>query len=104
MNQYGYGRKKELKVAKSLRGRGASVKISPGSRGAADLKASFSPNRNWNIQVKASRGNSPASPSRRDLGRLKQSASRTNATPVVAKVTPRKTTYTSARTGRTLKP
>ena len=50
MNQYGYGRKKELKVAKSLRGRGASVKISPGSRGAADLKASFSPNRKWNIQ------------------------------------------------------
>ncbi len=104
MNQYGYGRKKELKVAKSLRGKGASVKVSPGSRGAADLKASFSPTRKWNIQVKASRGPSPASPSRRDSGRLKQGASRSGATPVVAKVTPKGTTYRSARTGRTLKP
>ena len=104
MSQYGYGRKKELKVAKSLRGKGASVKVSPGSRGAADLKASFSPTRKWNIQVKASRGTSPASPSRKDLGRLKQGASKSGATPVVAKVSPKGTTYRSARTGRTLKP
>ncbi len=104
MNQYGYGRKKELKVAKSLRGKGASVKVSPGSRGAADLKASFSPTRKWNVQVKASRGSSPASPSKRDLGRLKQGASRSGATPVVAKVTPKRTFYTSAHTGKRLKP
>ncbi len=104
MNQYGYGRKKELKVARSLRGKGASVKVSPGSRGAADLKASFSPTKKWNIQVKASRGSSPASPSRKDVGRLKQSASRSGATPVVAKVTPKRTTYTSAHTGKRLKP
>lgn len=104
MKNYAYGRRKELKVARSLRGKGASVKMSPGSRGAADLKASFSPTRKWNVQVKASRGPSPASPSRRDLGRLKQGASRTGATPVLAKVTPKGTTYKSARTGRTLKP
>lgn len=104
MNNYGYGRRKELKVARSLRGKGASVKISPGSRGAADLKASFSPTKKLHIQVKSSRGSSPASPSRRDLGRLKQSASRSGATPVVAKVTPKGITYKSARTGRTLRP
>lgn len=104
MNQYGYGRKKEIKVAKSLRGRGASVKVSPGSRGAADLKVKFSPSRKWNVQVKSSRSSSPASPSSRDIGRLKISAARSGATPVVAKVTPRKTTFTSARTGRILRP
>ena len=104
MNQFGYGRRKEHKVAKSLRGKGASVKVSPGSRGAADLRVSFSPTRKWNVQVKASRGSSPASPSSRDMGRLKISASRSRATPVVAKVTPKGTTYRSARTGRPLKP
>ena len=104
VNQFGYGRRKEHKVAKSLRGKGASVKVSPGSRGAADLRVSFSPTRKWNVQVKSSRGSSPASPSSRDMGRLKISASRSGATPVVAKVTPKGTTYKSARTGRTLKP
>ena len=104
MNQYGYGRKKEHQVADSLRKKGASVKVSPGSRGAADLKVTFSPARKWNIQVKSSRGPSPASPSRRDLGRLKQGATKTGAIPVVAKVTPKGTTYKSARNGRTLKP
>lgn len=104
VNQFGYGQRKEHKVAKSLRGKGASVKVSPGSRGAADLRVSFSPTRKWNVQVKSSRGSSPASPSSRDMGRLKISASRSGATPVVAKVTPKGTTYKSARTGRTLKP
>lgn len=104
VNQFGYGRSKEHKVAKSLRGKGASVKVSPGSREAADLRVSFSPTRKWNVQVKSSRGSSPASPSSRDMGRLKISASRSRATPVVAKVTPKGTTYKSARTGRTLKP
>ena len=35
--QYKYGRKKEQKVAGTLRSRGASVKSSKGSKGAADL-------------------------------------------------------------------
>ncbi len=104
MKNYRYGRRSELKVAKSLRGKGASVKVSPGSRGAADLKAAFSPAKKWNVQVKSSRSNPAASPSKRDLGRLKQSASRSKATPVIAKVTPKGTVYKSARTGRTLKP
>jgi len=104
VNQYGYGRRKENQVAKSLRGKGASVKVSPGSRGAADLRVSFSPTRKWNVQVKSSRGNSPASPSSREMGRLKIGASRSGATPVVAKVTPKGTNYTSARSGRKLRP
>ena len=39
--KYEYGREKEIVVAKRLRGSGAKVKLSPGSRGAADLDVAF---------------------------------------------------------------
>lgn len=99
-----YGRRQEHKVARQLRGHGAKVSMSPGSRGAADLKARFPSGKSWNVQVKSSRSGTPASPSARDLGRLKISASRSSATPVVAKVTPKGTSYRSARSGRQVKP
>jgi hypothetical protein len=99
-----YGSGQELKVARQLRGHGAKVSISPGSRGAADLKARFPSGRSWNVQVKSSRSGAPASPSARDLGRLKISANRSAATPVVAKVTPKGISYTSARSGRKVSP
>jgi len=99
-----YGRRQEHKVARQLRGHGAKVSMSPGSRGAADLKARFHSGKSWNVQVKSSRSGTPASPSARDLGRLKISASRSSATPVVAKVTPKGTSYRSARSGRQVKP
>jgi hypothetical protein len=104
MKHYNYGRRQENRVAQSLRSKGAKVTVSPGSRGAADLTARFSPSRTWKVQVKSSRGCSPASPCARDIGRLKISASRSNATPVISKVTPRGITFTSARNGRTLRP
>ncbi len=103
-SDYEYGRDKELKIARSLRARGASVKVSKGSRGAADLKATFSTGKKWNIQVKSTREGTPASPSTRDLGRLKQSATKSRATPVVAKVSRGKVTYSSARSGRKVSP
>ncbi len=104
MNNCHYGRRQEQKVACQLRGHGAKVRLSPASRGAADLTATFSSTRSWKVQVKSSRGNSTASPSRRDLGRLKISASRSGATPVVASVTPKGVTYRSVRCGRRLNP
>lgn len=103
-NQYSYGRKKEEKVAKSLRGKGANVKVSPGSKGAADLVAKFPSGTKWNVQVKATRSGDAASPSAKDLGRLKSSSTRSKSTPVVAKVTPEGIEYKSARSGRTLTP
>ena len=103
-SNYEYGREKELKIARSLRAKGASVKVSKGSKGAADLKASFSTGKKWNIQVKSTRKGTPASPSARDLGRLKQSATKSGATPVVAKVSRGKVTYSSARSQKTIKP
>lgn len=101
---YQKGRDKEIKVAQSLRGKGASVRVSKGSKGAADLRITFPTGTKWNIQVKSSRKGAPASPSAKDLGRLKQGATKTRATPVISKVTPRGVQYISARSGRKLTP
>ena len=103
-NQYNYGRGKEQKIAKSLRSRGAKVNVSEGSKGAADLIAKFPSGTQWNVQVKATRSGTAASPSTRDAGRLKQGATKSGATPVVAKVSPKGVEYKSARSGRTLTP
>ena len=99
-----YGQRQEQRVARQLRGHGARVQVSPGSRGAADVKARFPSGRSWNVQVKSSRLKTAASPSAKELGRLKISASKSGATPVVATVTPKGTSYRSARSGRKLKP
>ena len=101
---YSYGREQEEKIARSLRGEGAKVTLSPGSRGAADLTAEFPTGTKWKIQSKASKKGTPASPSTKDLGRLKQSSTKSKATAVVAKVTPEGIEYISARSGRSLKP
>jgi len=101
-NQYKYGREKEIMVARRLRGSGAKVKLSPGSRGAADLDVEF-PTKKWKVQVKSSRKGEPANPSRKDLGRLKSSATKTKATPIIAKVKRNKVEYISARNKRKLK-
>jgi hypothetical protein len=103
-DQYKYGREKELKIARSLRARGASVKVSKGSKGAADLKATFPTGRKWNIQIKSTRKGTPTSPSTRALGRLRQSATKSGATPVLAKVSRGRVSYTSLRSGRKLSP
>ena len=95
---------KEKKVVQLLRAKGAAVEVSKGSRGAADLKVIFPTGKRWNVQVKSSRRGTPASPSAKESGRLKQGATKSGATPVVAKVTPKGVKYTSARSGRKLTP
>ncbi len=101
---YEKGRDAEIKLARSLRAKGASVKVSKGSRGAADLRVEFSTGTKWDIQVKSSRRGVPASPSTKDLGKLKQGATKRDATSVIASVTPKGIKFTSARTGRKLTP
>ena len=101
--QIKFGIQKEQRVAQSLRSYGAKIVRSPLSRGAADLKAKFPTRTKWNIQVKATRRGTPANPSPRDLGRLKQSARMDSATAVVAKVYPQKIEYESAK-GKKLSP
>ena len=97
--QYQYGRSKEQKVARSLRSRGAKVKVSKGSKGAADLKVKFSTGTKWHVQVKSTRKGAAASPSSKDIGRLKQSSSKSHATAVIARVTRGRIEYRSARGG-----
>jgi len=103
-NQYKYGRKKEELVARKLRGKGAKVKLSPGSRGAADLIAEFHSGKKWLVQVKDTRKGRPASPSPKDTGRLKSSARKNRATPVIAKVSRNKVSYSSVCSKKRLKP
>jgi len=68
------------------------------------LKATFSTGKKWNIQVKSTRKGTPTSPSTKDLGRLRQSATKSGATPVVAKVTRAQVKYSSARSGQKVTP
>ena len=101
-NQYKYGRAKEQLVARKLRARGAKSRLSPGSRGPADLKCKFPAGTKWNVQVKSTRKGQPKAPSAKELGRLKSKATKIGATPVVAKVVRNKATFGSARSGRNL--
>lgn len=103
-DQYSYGRVKEQKVARSLRSKGAKVAVSKGSKGSADLVAKFPSGKTWNVQVKATRSGSAASPTKSEAGRLKQSSTKSGATPVIAKVSPKGIEYTSARSGRKVSP
>jgi len=101
---YKYGRDKEQKVANALRNKGASGRVSRGSKSAVDLKVVFPSGTKWNIQVKSSRSKRAAPPTSKEVGRLKQGAIKSSATPVIAKVTPEGIEYESASTGRTLVP
>ena len=97
------GQKAEDRVANSLRRTGANVEQSPGSRGSADVIANWS-SKEWIVQVKYSGSGKPANLSTREQKNLTSRADKNNATPVLAQVTPDKIEYSSAKTGRKLKP
>lgn len=98
------GRKAEDRVASSLRRSGASVEVSPGSRGSADMEARWPSGKEWLPQVKYSGTGQPAGLSSEERRNLVSRAKRRGAIPVLAQVTPTKITYTSAKNGRKLKP
>lgn len=96
--------KAEDRVAASLRRTGANVEKSPGSRTSADIVANWDSGKEWLVQVKYSGKRTPASLSPDERRALINRANRNDATSVVAKVTPEKIQYESARDGRKLKP
>ena len=98
------GQKAEERVANSLRRAGASVELSPGSRGSADVIGLWPSGKKWLLQVKSSSKGQPAGLTQREQKNLTARADRNNATPVLVQVTPKKIEYTSAKDGRTLKP
>jgi Holliday junction resolvase len=106
MEHASYGSKAEEAVARSLRARGATVKVNTKGPGATDLEAVWPTGTTWFVQVKSSRSKSsgPAWPSSEDLRRLKSRASRLGATPVVAQVHGGEVAFYSARDGRQLNP
>lgn len=97
------GLKAEDRVANSLRRAGASVEQSPGSRGSADIIASF-PGKDWFVQVKYSGSGQPAGLSSQEKRNLVLRADRNDGTAVLAQVTPSKIEFSSAKTGAKLKP
>lgn len=101
-NLYKKGRSAEEKVANQLRRAGASVKVSKGSRGAADLQADFG-TKKWDVQVKAGK-TAPDKLTGTDKQRLNIKATKSGTTPVLATVKDNKITYTSNRSGRKLNP
>jgi|CZCB01.1.fsa_nt_gi Holliday junction resolvase len=101
-NTYSKGRKAEQQVAQILRRAGASVKVSPGSRGAADLHADFG-TKKWDVQVKAGK-NAPTQLTGIDKQRLNSKATKNNTTPVLATVKNGKVEFRSNRCGRKLSP
>ena len=97
------GMKAEDRVAASLRRSGAEVEKSPGSGTSADMVANWDGGKEWLVQVKYSGTRAPASISSNEKRAILARANRNDATPVVAKVTPEKIEYESARNGRKLK-
>jgi len=103
-DQYGYGRTKEELVARKLRGYGAKVDLMPGSRGAYDLEVVFPGGTKWIVEVKCTRSGKPASLTSRELGRLKQTATKRGSTAVIAHVVRKSVEFHSARDRRKLNP
>ena len=102
LSNYASGIRAEKSGASSYRNAGWKVTQSAGSRGAADLKCSKGITTHF-VQVKSS--TTPAKPyiSSSEIGRLKSTATRNNATSVVAKVHKGATLIKYAKTGHSVK-
>ena len=83
---------------------GAYKKIDKVRKHPADIKVKFRSGRIWTIQVKTSKNRISKHKKKKEIGRLKQSATRTGATAVIAKVDSKGIIYESARNGRKLSP
>lgn len=101
-SNYARGIKAENKVAASYRANGWSVKQSPGSRGAADLKCTSKSGTTHYVQVKSSHSGTARIASS-EVGRLKSTATRNGATAVIAKVDPGQFNIAYAKTGSSVK-
>lgn len=98
------GSKAEKKVASYLKRKGAKVKISPGSKGSADIIASWSSGKRWLIQVKSSSRGKVKGLSSKERHNLLQRAKRNKAVAVKVEVARGKITFKSVKNGRILKP
>lgn len=84
-SNYNQGIRAEHKVKKMYESNGYDVIQSPGSRGAADLKCTRG-NTTHYVQVKSSSQSSNPYISNGEIGRLKLTSTKNNATPMIAKI------------------
>jgi hypothetical protein len=90
----------EKKVMAYLGAKSEASRPRPGTKGAADMRVSFSTGTVWNVQVKACRSVAAEKVCQKNAG-IELPPSETL---VIAKVTPRGIEYRSAKTGRKLTP
>ncbi len=102
-SNYSTGIRAEKLVASSYRAAGWKVIQSAGSRGAADLKCSKGDRTPHFVQVKSSTTSTKPYISSSEMGRLKSTATRNNATSVIAKVHNGSTSISYAKTGYSVK-
>lgn len=100
-SNYASGIRAENRVASTYRASGWTVKQSAGSRGAADLKCTKGATTHF-VQVKSSTTGYPYI-SGHEIGRLKSTATRNDATSVIAKVTSSTTSIQYAKTASAVK-
>jgi Holliday junction resolvase len=101
-SNYSTGIRAEVRVASSYQNAGWKVTQSAGSRGAADLKCSKG-NTTHYVQVKSSQTLTKPYISSSEVGRLKSTATRNNATSVIAKVHNGSTSINYAKTKQSVK-
>lgn len=101
-SNYSTGIRAEKSVASSYRDAGWKVTQSAGSRGAADLKCSKG-DRTHFVQVKSSTTSAKPYISSSEMGRLKSTATRNDATSVIAKVHNGSTSISYAKIGHSVK-
>jgi hypothetical protein len=101
-SNYSRGIRAENTVASTYRSAGWNVTQSAGSRGAADLKCSNGTTTHF-VQVKSSSTSTKPYISPSDIGRLKSTATRNNATSVIAKCHDGNNTIYYAKTGNSVK-
>jgi Holliday junction resolvase len=101
-SNYASGIRAENKIASLYKNSGWDVTQSAGSRGAADLKCSKGGTTHF-VQVKSSTTSTKPYISSSETGRLKSTATRNDATSVIAKVHNGQSMVNYAKTGNAVK-
>ena len=101
-SNYASGIRAENYVSSMYKISGWSVKQSPGSRGAADLKCTKGDKIHF-VQVKSSSTGAKPYISSSEIGKLKSTATKNSATSVVATIHGGKAAIKYAKTGKSIK-
>jgi hypothetical protein len=99
-----HGYETEYAIAWKVARCGGKAKVSPRSRGPADVRVEWPRGPDWRIQSKASREGLPRPPGPRERARLRAAAARAKSIPVIALSSGSRTLFYSEKTGERLYP